>query len=174
MKPINLLLAAAFAAAISVSAGATASVAPVLNGPSGSYAPAVTAPNLSFIGAPVYRIETSTPTDTPILLLAGQGLLYSIRCSSGSTAAYAVAYDSAVSAGITVETQGKKIAGSVYSAGLVTSTTSAQTVILGNDPGLNYSANPLPFTNGLVGLVHGGVANCYFQARLNTGANPGP
>lgn len=175
MKPINLLLVAALAAAFCAPAGATStSVAPVLNGPAGSYAAAVVAPNLSYIGAPVYRIEVSTPADTPILLLAGQGLLYSVRCTSGSTGAYAIPFDSATASGMTINTRGSALTGGVFSAGLITVASSSQTAQLGNDAGLQLRENPLPFNNGLVGVVHGGVANCYFQARLTTGNNPGP
>lgn len=148
--------------------------APVLLTPNGSRVDPVAAQNLSYIGAPVYRIETSTPADQAVLLLSGSGLLYGIRCSSGSTGAYAMAFDSASASGITVATIGKAIAGPVYSAGQVSVSGSTQTVILGNDQGLNASADPLPFTNGLVGIAHGSVLNCTFQARLKAGNNPGP
>ena len=172
----NLLLAAALAAAscVPARAAATAALVPVLQTQGGTYVPAGAASNLSFIGAPTFRVEVSTPVDTPVLLLSGQGLLYGIRCSSGSVGSYMLAFDSATSAGITVATTGKALTAAVYSSGQITVSASSQTVQLGQDLGLYAEAHPYPFTNGLVAIVHQSAANCYIQARSTSGNNPGP
>lgn len=164
----NLLRALALAAALAGRASATASTAvvPVLQTPNGSYVSAVAAPNLSFIGAAVYRVEVSTPVDTPVLLLAGQGVLYGIHCGSGTASGYELTFDSATSAGITVATTGKALHAPLYSPG---QTSGSVNVGL-----LDFTSNPVQFTNGIVAITHGSALNCYLRARLTTGANPGP
>ena len=122
--------------------------------------------NLLFIGAPVYRVEVSTPTDTPILLLAGAGILYGTHCSSGTTSGYGVAFDSATTSGITYTTAGKALDIPVFSTGLTESATLTGV--------LDEGSSPVQFTNGLVFLTHGVAVNCYIKARAIGGANPGP
>lgn len=171
----NLLLVAALLAASCAPAFAqTAAVGPILQAQNGARVGPFLAPDLTWIGAPVFRIETSTPADQAVLLLAGQGLLYSIRCTSGSTGAYGMAFDSATTSGITVGTLGKAIGGPAFSSGQIQVSASAQTVNLASAGYFDFTTHPVPFTNGLVGIVHGSVLNCLFQARLTSGNNPGP
>lgn len=165
MKNLIIALALAFPAAALAD---TASVAPVLPTQSGTYVSNVAAQNLTYIGAQTYRIEVSTPADQAILLLSGKGLLYSLVCSSGvANGTYALAFDSASASGITVATAGKAISPQVYTAGQIVDTT------ITPNAGYNPADRPQPFANGLVGIVHKGVANCLFQARLAAGNNPG-
>lgn len=170
----NFIIALSLILSLQVSAKAAASVAPALEGTAGSHVSGTLAQSLVYIGAPVYRIEVSTPADTPVLLLAGQGLLYSVQCSSGLTGSYFLGFDSATASGITIATSGKAITPQVFSGGQIQVLSSSQTVVLTSQSGLNMQDNPAPFNNGLVGIVHGSVANCLIKARLNTGANPGP
>lgn len=160
----NLLIALALA--LPCSAHAAASVAPVLDTPAGSRVSASAAANLSFIGAKVYRIEVSTPVDTPILVLSGAGQLYGVQCGSGTSSGYELTLDSASASGITVASLGKALHAPVYSPGQASG---ASTV--GH---LDLSGAPAQFDNGLVLITHGAALNCYVRARLNTGANPGP
>lgn len=160
----NLLIALVLALPSAAHATATAAVAPVLNSPSGSYVSASQAPNLAYIGAPVYRVEVAV--DTPVLLVAGAGMLYGVQCGSGTSSGYEITYDSAVTSGITVATTGKALHAPVYSPGLASA---ASNVGL-----LDLSVAPAAFSNGLVALTHGAAVSCYIRARLNTGANPGP
>lgn len=144
----------------------TAAVVPTLDTPSGSRVNAVAATSLVFLGAQVYRLEVSTPADTPVLLLAGAGQLYSVNCGSGTSSGYMLSFDSATSAGITVATLGKSLHAPLYSPGQASATT--------NNGRLDLAAAPAQFANGLVAITHGAALNCYIEARLNTGVNPGP
>lgn len=164
----NLLIALALALPCSAHAASSAAVAPVLPTQFGTLVSNVAAQNLTYIGAQSYRIEVSTPADQAILLLSGQGLLYSMVCSSGvANGTYAMAFDSASASGITVATAGKAISPQVYTSGQIVDTTITPNM------GYDASSKPQPFANGLVGIVHKGVANCLFQARLTAGNNPG-
>ena len=124
--------------------------------------------NVDFIGSPVYRVESSTPTDTPVLLVSGSGFIYSITASSGSATNYCLAMDSATSSGITTETQGKAISPQVWAAVSATGCTTNGTC------GIWTPAAPVRFENGLVGIKVGANADCLFIVRKDTGVNPGP
>ena len=114
--------------------------------------------NPSFVGAGVYRVEVSTPTDTPVLLISGQGVLYGIDCSSGTTSGFSIAFDSASTSGITFTTTGKAISPSVFSNGNAASGVP--------NAGWDTHGAPAQFNNGLVALTHGVAINCLFRARL--------
>lgn len=118
--------------------------------------------NPSFFGPSTYEMETSTPTDTPVLLVSGPGYLYGIQCSSGAAADYAIAYDSASSSGITIATRGKAITASVMSPGL-TATGGTNGGNIGN-ASFNSGGFPKRFKLGLVGITHGTGPNCFFDA----------
>jgi hypothetical protein len=115
-------------------------------------------------GETTYRVETSTPTDTPILLLSGAGVLYGVDCSSGATTSYAMAFDSAASAGITVTTLGKAITPQVYSAGT--------SFVANAGWRAGYGNESVAFFNGLVALTHGGTINCLFRVGPSNGSYP--
>lgn len=153
---------------VSALAAASSNYAPVVKTQAGTFVNNVAAQNLTFVGGNAFRIEVSTPADTPVLLLSGQGLLYGVMCSSGAAGSYAMAFDASSASGITVGTLGSAISPEVVSPGIASSSISGA-------PGvLDLSKHPVPFVNGLVGITHGGTPNCIFQARLSTGDNPGP
>jgi hypothetical protein len=170
MKKLIIALSLALPSA----ALAAPAVAPILNTQAGTYVAPVAAQNLALIGVNIFRVEVSTPVDTPVLLLAGQGLLYGIQCSSGSVGSYGIAFDSATSSGIVIGTAGKAITSQVLSSGQVTVSASTQTVLLPDQRGLYLADLPVQFTNGLVFITHGSATNCIIKARSNTGNNPGP
>ena len=122
--------------------------------------------NVDFIGATVYRVESSTPTHTPILLVSGSGFVYSVTTSSGVATDYCVGMDSASINGITMETQGKAITPAVWSANSATGCTS------NGSCGMWTPAAPVRFENGLVGIKVGTNADCLFVVRKDTGSNP--
>jgi hypothetical protein len=153
MKRTILALAIAFVC--TVPRGAHAATASPPNIPNGGQHT-----NPSFIGAGVYRIEVSTPVDTAVLLASGQGVLYGIDCSSGTTSGFAIAYDSATSSGITFTSTGKAISPSVFSNG-----NSASNV---TTAGWDTHGVPVQFNNGLVALTHGVAVNCLLKARLTS------
>jgi hypothetical protein len=115
-------------------------------------------------GVSTYRIEVSTPVDTPILLLSGDGALYSIDCSSGATSSYTIAFDSAATTGITVLTAGKAITPQVYSSGT--------SFVANTKWSAGSGTEAITFYNGLVALTHGGVINCLYRVGPNGGSYP--
>jgi hypothetical protein len=115
-------------------------------------------------GVTTYRVEVSTPVDTPILLVAGNGALYGVDCSSGVTSSYGMAFDSATASGVTVTTTGKAITPPVYSNG--TSFVAATKWTPGN------GQDSVTFFNGLVALTHGATINCLFRVGPNNGSYP--
>ena len=123
--------------------------------------------NTDFIGASVYRIENSTPTATPVLLVTGSGIVYGVDASSGVSGDFCQAADSASVSGLTLNTVGKWVTPQVFSATAVTQCTSG--AICGSwNPRV-----PRRFENGLVGWKQGSGA-CYFVVRKDIGTNPGP
>ncbi len=89
----------------------------------------------------MYRVETSTPTATPVLLGTGSGILFGISCTSGTVGDYGLAFDSATSAGLTVGTQGKALSPQVASPGYGNATLSFGTWV--------PAGGSARFTNGL-------------------------
>src|SRR5579864_3113259 len=113
-------------------------------------------------GTTVYRVEVSTPTDTPILLQTGPGVLYGVDCSSGTSTAFAIAYDASSTSGITFTTTGKAITPSIFS--------NANTASSVPNAGWNQRLGPPEFYSGLVALTHGSAINCLFRVGPNNGA----
>lgn len=114
-------------------------------------------------GQTTYRIETSTPVDTAVLLQSGVGVLYAVECSSGATTSYALAFDASSTAGISVLTLGKAITPQVYSSG------TSFVAQAGYGPSRDIGTT---FFNGLVGITHGGTINCLFKVGPNQGSIP--
>lgn len=70
---------------------------------------------LAFYGATVFRVETSTPTATPILLGSGPGVLLGAQCIGSGAGDFGVPFDSNQTAGLTATTQGEALGGPVPS-----------------------------------------------------------
>jgi hypothetical protein len=110
-----------------------------------------------------YRVEVSTPTDTPILLVSGAGTLYAVFCSSGATTSYALGFDLASATGVTVATLGSAITPQVFSSGQTASS-------VPNSGWKAQTEGPVQFINGLVGITHGGTINCLFEVGPPSGS----
>lgn len=72
--------------------------------------------SLTYYGVTTYRVESSTPTATPVLLGSGSGFLYGVECSSGASGDSGLALDSASASGLTNLSQGKALSPFVYSS----------------------------------------------------------
>jgi hypothetical protein len=111
----------------------------------------------------VYRVEVSTPTDTPILLVSGAGTLYAVQCSSGATTSYSLAFDLSSATSVTIATLGSALTTQAFSSGQTASSV----------PNAGWKAQtgaPAQFINGLVGITHGGTINCLFYVGPPSGS----
>lgn len=121
---------------------------------------------LDYIGSQVYRIQVSTPVNTPVVLVVGGGQLYGAVCSSGSTSGYLVVYDSASAIGFSTATPtGNELINEFYSIGQAAPT-------VANAGQLDFNRSPEQFSNGLVAMTVGQAIDCYIRARLRGAANP--
>jgi len=123
---------------------------------------ATQAQNRNFTGAVTYRIETSTPSGTPIQLVTGAGLLLSVEASSGTSLGYCLGFDSASVSGITNATQGKAITPQVLTS--LTPNTAGQGSTIGS--WAPASGAPAYFANGLVGISNGANLNCLYKVSV--------
>ena len=117
-------------------------------------------PNLEFYGANTYRIDASTPTDTPVEFFTGTGYLYGIACSSGTSGDFALAFDTTSSLGITYATTGKALGPAVLSSVNGVATCTAGQVCGQWTP----AGGALRITLGLAAIKHGsGGSNDFCQ-----------
>lgn len=110
-----------------------------------------------------YRIEVSTPTDTPILMVTGPGTLFQVDCSSGATTSWSLGFDSASISGITINTAGKAITPQVFSSGQTAAS-------VPNSGWKTVAEAPAQFLNGLVVITHGGAINCQYRVGPPSGS----
>ena len=102
----------------------------------------------------------------PILLTAGQGAIYGVDCSSGTTTSYAMLFDSATSSGITIATLGKALTPQIFSSGQ----TAANVPDSGWRPGTGSTA--IAYNNGIVIITHGSAINCLVRTGPLQGSTP--
>lgn len=128
------------------------------------------APNLDFIGADIYYVEASTPTDTPVLLGAGAGTLYGVEHTSGTAGDFCMFFDASSASGILTSTKGKALTPAVL--------TSANNSTACTDPNVCGSwapKYPRRFTAGLVGIKRGtSNSNCLAAARFDADNSAAP
>jgi hypothetical protein len=118
------------------------------------------------VGMSVARIEHDA---TVTLLASGGGVLFGVCAGSTGTIAtdvYAIAFDSAAVANLTVSSKGKRISPPVYSA---LATTTMQSV---SNSGCWFPPVPIHFSNGIVGATSAGSISAEYYYRLYSSVNP--
>lgn len=122
-------------------------------------------PGLTYYGGSIFRVESSTPTDTAVLLISGSGHLFGISHSSGTTGDQCIVMDSATASGITLGTQGKALSPAVLTSANGSTTCTAQQVC----GQWSAQGGDTRFTNGLVAIKHGSSnSNCLISAVSDT------
>lgn len=117
-------------------------------------------PNLNFYGANVYRLDTSTPTDTAIQLFTGSGYLYGVSCSSGTSGDFLIPFDTNTAAGITATTLGKALGPATLTSANGVTTCTANSVCGQWTP----AGDSVRITLGLAAIKHGsGGSNDFCQ-----------
>ena len=124
-------------------------------------------------GYNTYYVESSTPSNTPVTLGVGSGLLYGVSCSSGALGDYGIAFDSATGTGLTAATQSRAISPWVLSSANAVTTSSTTP---GNAAGAVYGQWSAPhgaarFTNGLSFIKSGTYSFCLVQALFDANVN---
>lgn len=142
MRKILLLLAVAFLPAL-----AHAATPPSYNDPNGII-PSKFAENTSFVGDTEYRMGSSTPTETAVLLYSGASVVYDIDCSSGTLGAMLRLFDTATVTQPTFDSDRISLGPTVVSAGMLDTTKTSLPAGLGRwTPGTPRNA-----TTGVVAI----------------------
>ena len=137
---------------------------PLPKGPASANSNPVSYQALAFYGATTYRIETSTPTATGVLLGTGPGVLFGAQCTGAGNSDFGQAFDTAQGSGLVLGTQG-----SALGTGIPAQTSQGASVTQQAFTMWVPAGGSLRFTKGLGFLKSNATAmSCYVYALLDS------